>query len=151
GLGSHSRPRSTVDALEQLTARSRPIFETEHPVVCVHPETRERVLMLGGWARNVVGFSAEDSAAILSLLQAHIVRPENIVRWHWRDGDVVMWDNRATQHCVITDFGQTLRRLRRVSLTGDIPQGVDGRCSRSIRGDASCYAPETEAQRATVS
>ncbi|HUJ33619.1 MAG TPA: TauD/TfdA family dioxygenase, partial [Solirubrobacteraceae bacterium] len=38
-------------------------FETEHPVVRVHPETGERALVLGHFVRRFVGLNSEDSAA----------------------------------------------------------------------------------------
>ena len=30
--------------------------------------------------------------------------PRFCVRYTWAVGDVVMWDNRQTQHCVVNDF-----------------------------------------------
>jgi alpha-ketoglutarate-dependent sulfate ester dioxygenase len=35
------------------------VYETEHPAVRVHPETSERSLVLGGFARTVTGFSPQ--------------------------------------------------------------------------------------------
>src|SRR3954451_12983167 len=36
-------------------------FETEHPLVRVHPETGERALLLGHFVRRIVGLSTKDS------------------------------------------------------------------------------------------
>ena len=33
----------------------------------------------------------------------------------------VLWDNRATQHRAIADFGLQRRTLRRATITGDVP------------------------------
>ncbi|MGI5168444.1 TauD/TfdA dioxygenase family protein [Spirillospora sp. CA-253888] len=102
--------------------------EAEHPLVRVHPETGERALMLGGFARRVAGLSEEsDSEALLRLFQEHVTRLENTVRWRWSPGDVAIWDQRATQHRVVRDYGDRPRRLRRVMLAGDGPRPVDGR------------------------
>jgi taurine dioxygenase len=60
------------------------VYQTEHPVVHVHPETGERHLLLGGFAKKIIGFSSSDSARLLSILQEHITRLENTVRWHCR-------------------------------------------------------------------
>jgi alpha-ketoglutarate-dependent sulfate ester dioxygenase len=73
-------------------------FETEHPVVRVHPETGERSLLLGGFARHINGLSSSESADLIRGLLARITQPEKTVRWQWRSGDVAVWDNRATQH-----------------------------------------------------
>jgi alpha-ketoglutarate-dependent taurine dioxygenase len=97
--------------------------------VRVHPETRERALVLGHFVKKLVGYSSTDSQHLLSVLQEHIIRLENTVRWRWTQGDVVIWDNRATQHYAINDYGDQHRVVRRVTLAGDVPISVDGRRS----------------------
>lgn len=109
-------------------------FETEHPAVHVHPETGERVLLLGGFARRVVGFTAQASRDLMRMLQDHITRPEHTVRWRWQPGDLVIWDNRATQHYAIYDYGAAHRRGERVTVAGTVPVGVDGRPSVVLQG-----------------
>jgi taurine dioxygenase len=104
-------------------------FETEHPVVHVHPETGERHLLLGHFVRKILGVSAADSARIFQLLQDHVTRLENTVRWQWRVGDVAVWDNRATQHYAINDYGTQHRVVRRVTVAGTAPVSIDGRHS----------------------
>jgi alpha-ketoglutarate-dependent sulfate ester dioxygenase len=116
------------------------IFETEHPVVRVHSETGERSLMLGGFAQRIVGLGAGDSRAVIGLLQAWVPTPENTVRWHWRQGDLAMWDNRATQHYAVNDYGNIHRLVKRVTIAGPVPVGIDGRPSIALRGDASAYS-----------
>lgn len=108
---------------------TRTLHEAEHPVVRVHPETRERALVLGHFVKKLVGYSSTDSQHLLSVLQEHIIRLENTVRWRWTQGDVVIWDNRATQHYAINDYGDQHRVVRRVTLAGDVPVSVDGRRS----------------------
>lgn len=109
------------------------IYETEHPVVRVHPETGERSLLLGHFVKNFVGFNQLDSARLLNILHDHLTKPENTVRWRWQPGDVAIWDNRATLHRAIADFGTQRRTLRRATIEGDVPVGIDGRRSRIIR------------------
>jgi taurine dioxygenase len=120
-------------------------FETVHPIVRVHPETRERALFLGGFARRISGLSEKESSALLRLFQSQIERPENVVRWRWRVGDIAFWDNRATQHRAIADFGRSPRKLQRVTITGEVPMGVDGRTSKALAGDSALYVAEEAA------
>ena len=68
-----------------------------------------------------------------------MTRPENTVRWHWRAGDVAIWDNRSTQHCAVVDYGDAYRRCERVTVAGSTPVGVDGRSSVALKGDASTF------------
>jgi alpha-ketoglutarate-dependent taurine dioxygenase len=115
------------------------VYETEHPLVRVHPETGERSLVLGGFARTIPGFTPQASRDLIRLLQDYITRPEHTVRWHWREGDLAIWDNRATQHYAIADYGNAHRRGERVTVAGPVPVGVDGRPSIAVKGDASAY------------
>jgi alpha-ketoglutarate-dependent sulfate ester dioxygenase len=119
-------------------------FETEHPVVRVHPETGERTLVLGHFVRRFVGLSNQDSADLFELLQRHITKLENTVRWNWRPGDIAVWDNRATQHYAVDDYDDHPRRLHRVTLAGDIPLSIDGIASIVRKGDATEFSPVAE-------
>jgi alpha-ketoglutarate-dependent sulfate ester dioxygenase len=69
------------DAVRRAQIFSSTVYRTEHPVVHVHPETGECHLLLGGFVRKFVGYSASDSARLFSLFQDHITRLENTVRW----------------------------------------------------------------------
>ncbi|MGN2637764.1 TauD/TfdA dioxygenase family protein [Nocardia takedensis] len=122
-------------------------FETLHPVVRVHPETGERALLLGHFAKSFPDLSSTEFHSLFQLLQARITRLENTFRWHWRLGDVAIWDNRATQHYGIADYGDQERELHRITLAGDIPVNVDGSPSRPLTGDASHYSEVTPAKR----
>ncbi len=123
-----------ADATTEQIKRYREVFastvyETEHPVVRIHPETGEKTLVLGSFFKQFVGFNSADSARLFAILQDHITRLENTVRWRWAEGDVAIWDNRATQHYAINDYGAQRRVMRRVTLAGDAPVGLDGRSS----------------------
>ncbi|WP_405485705.1 TauD/TfdA dioxygenase family protein [Nocardia sp. NBC_00511] len=124
-------------------------FETEHPVVEVHPETGERALLLGCFVKELVGLSGSESKALFQLFQQRITRLEHTTRWNWSLGDVAIWDNRATQHYAIDDYdGSEHRKLTRITLAGEVPVGVDGRSSTVIAGDAAAYAPADIARAA---
>src|SRR4051794_2754811 len=119
-------PEATKHYQEVFTST---IYETEHPVVHVHPETGERHLLLGHFVKKFVGLSSGDSAQLFNILQQHVIQLENTVRWKWSAGDVVVWDNRATQHYAVNDYDQAQRVVRRVTIDGDIPVSIDGRRS----------------------
>jgi taurine dioxygenase len=116
------------------------LFETRHPVVRVHPETGERSLVLGHFVKNFVGLNASESTALFHLLQNRITKLENTIRWTWSEGDVAIWDNRATQHYAVADFGSAPREVRRITVAGDVPVSIDGRRSEVVVGDAAAYS-----------
>ncbi|MUN42657.1 TauD/TfdA dioxygenase family protein [Actinomadura litoris] len=112
-------------------------YRTAHPVVRVHPETGERGLFIGGFAQKLIGLSGTESRDILRIFQSYVTRPENIVRVRWRPGDLVLFDNRITQHYAPDDYGDQPRVLHRVTVAGDAPAGVTGDRSYILEGDAA--------------
>lgn len=113
---------------EVFTARR---IQAEHPLVRVHPATGERTLVSGHFIKGFLGYNSQDSAHLFALFQSHITRLENTVRWSWQVGDVAIWDNRATQHYAINDYGDQHRVMRRVTVAGDLPVSVAGERSRA--------------------
>jgi taurine dioxygenase len=111
---------------------TRRLIRTEHPLVRVHPETGRRTLVSGHFIQRFVGYNSQDSRLLYDLFQNHITRLENTVRWRWSEGDVAIWDNRATQHYAINDYGDAHRVVRRVTVAGDVPVSVDGQHSRQV-------------------
>jgi taurine dioxygenase len=116
-------------------------YRTVHPVVRVHPLTGERGLFIGGFAQRIVGLSPGESRKLLDLLQAYVTRPENILRHRWSENQLVVFDNRITQHYAVDNYDGLPRRLHRVTVAGDVPVGIEGKESYSIEGDASHYTP----------
>ena len=140
----YAKPTSREEAANTVMSAHRrqfvsKVFRTEHPAVRVHPETGERSLVLGGFAETVVGLGPQASRDLIRILQEYVTRPEHTVRWRWRAGDLAIWDNRATQHVAVYDYGREHRRAERVTVAGPVPVGVDGRPSVALEGDASEY------------
>ncbi|BBX35195.1 alpha-ketoglutarate-dependent taurine dioxygenase [Mycolicibacterium mageritense DSM 44476 = CIP 104973] len=129
------------DEQQQLRAAfEKPDFRTEHPVVRVHPETGERTLLAGDFARGFLGLDSHESHVLFELLQRRITVPENTVRWNWAPGDVAIWDNRATQHRAVDDYDNQRRVMHRVTLAGDVPVDIHGRRSRPLADAALLQA-----------
>jgi taurine dioxygenase len=108
--------------------------------VQVHSLSGERAIILGYFVRKLLDVSAADSDHLFAMLQDHVTRLENTVRWRWSVGDVVIWDNRATQHKAIDDYGEQPRIVRRVTIDGPVSVGIDGRHGRRRNSDAQVKA-----------
>lgn len=138
-----SESRESAEESHKSFTRSQfasTVFETEHPVVRVHPETGERTLLLGHFVKKFVGLNQKESAILFNLLQDRVTKLENTIRWSWQPGDIAMWDNRATQHYAVADFDVQPREVRRITVAGDIPVGIDGRSSIPLKGDAGSFS-----------
>src|SRR5882757_7164626 len=91
-----------------------------HPVVRTHPETGRKSLLIGQRIRRFVGLHDDESEAILGFLNQHATTPEFVYRHRWTVGDLVLWDNRCTQHIALADFDQSKpRHMIRCSLQGE--------------------------------
>jgi alpha-ketoglutarate-dependent sulfate ester dioxygenase len=115
-------------------AFSSVFIQTEHPVVHVHPDSGERHLLGGSYLKRFRGFNDSDSNHLRAILQDHVTNPDNTVRWRWRNGDVVIWDNAATQHRAVADFGAQRRSLRKATAGSITPVSIDGTPSKVISG-----------------
>jgi len=78
---------------------------TVHPVIRTHPVTgRKSIYVNDIFTRGIVNLPPDESDAILPFLKRHVQRPDFTYRHMWSEGDVVIWDNRCTQHYAINDF-----------------------------------------------
>jgi taurine dioxygenase len=70
---------------------------------------------------SIEGLDEAEGRSLLALLFDHLEQPHFIYSHQWRPGDLILWDNRCTQHAR-TDFSAQERRLmRRVVVQGDKP------------------------------
>jgi taurine dioxygenase len=94
-----------------------------HPLVRTHPETGRKALYINpNRMEAIVGLDRPDSDALLDQLTAHAIQPQYQYRHHWRQGDVVIWDNRCTMHKANADYPAGERRLmHRIVIEGTVP------------------------------
>ncbi len=121
---------SRDDALA-LYEQSLTVPPVIHPVVRVHPRTGRKALFVNpGFTTHLVGASRIESDHLLRMFYEHMSQPQFVLRHRWRNGDVVVWDNQATMHYAIDDYGATPRHMRRVTVRGTHPVGPSGTISR---------------------
>lgn len=94
-----------------------------HPVVRTHPETGRKCLFVNpGFTSHLVGFSKEESTAILNFLFQHCTKPDFQYRHVWQLNDLVIWDNRCTMHYAVMDYeGLGDRLMHRCTAIGEEP------------------------------
>jgi taurine dioxygenase len=87
--------RSGLDELADITTSPGAI----HPIVLTHPESSRKNLYLGRRPYAYIpGLSIEDSEALLDELWAWIDQPQFYWHHQWRNGDILLWDNRCIIH-----------------------------------------------------
>ncbi len=97
---------------------------TVQPLVGVHPNSGRKSLLLGSPASRIIGWPEAEGRALLDTLEAFATAPRFVYVHHWRPGDVVMWDNRATLHRGLRYDLSVRRDLRRTTtLAANIEAG----------------------------
>lgn len=94
--------------------------DNAHPLVRTHPETGRKALFMGMHASHLEGMPMEDGRARIEALEEHATQERFIFRHNWREGDVLMWDNRCLLHHADGNFDTTKypRVLHRTCLRG---------------------------------
>ncbi len=110
----------TYDAtLRDQVAGAAARRECVQPMRVRHPETGRAALYVNRLMTfHIEGLPEDESRAVLERLFDHEERPEFVYRHHWRQGDLLIWDNRCTVHAR-TDFDPAEERhLRRFTVEG---------------------------------
>lgn len=105
GLNSGHHSTATVGAIEMLRAMRAKFPQTEHPLVCRHPDTGRKMLYLNqAWTVAIKGLTRDESDAVLTMLKRHSVKDVFCCRFRYRNNSLMLWDNRAVQHSPNSDY-----------------------------------------------
>ena len=99
-----------------VTGRLRAEYPgTEHPVVGVHRVTGRRHLYVNRqFTRRILGLPPDESEALLEELFGYVENPNLQMRHRWSEGDVGLWDERATWHFAAADHYPQRREMGRM-------------------------------------
>lgn len=118
---------ATPDGQQRLSEIEREFPPVSHPVVRLHPETdRPSLFVNRSFTIRIEGMSKLESAWLLGLLLEHAEQTGFQFRHRWRQDDLVMWDNRCTQHLAMADYAPAHRLMHRITVLGDRPVGRAG-------------------------
>jgi alpha-ketoglutarate-dependent 2,4-dichlorophenoxyacetate dioxygenase len=91
-------------------------------VVRANPVNRRKAIYAGAHASHIVGWPVEEGRALLRELNDFITQPRFCHSFHWRVGDLVIWDNRCLLHRATPYDGTRYKRLmQRTTVAGDGP------------------------------
>ncbi len=93
--------------------------EAVHPMVITHPDSGRKALYVNpSFTTGIVGWTREESMALLGYLYSHAIKPEFVYRFQWRPGSMAIWDNRCTWHYAMNDYHGHHRLMHRITLDG---------------------------------
>jgi len=89
------------------------------PLVKTHPVTGRKVIYANeAFSAAIVGVPEHEGTTILERLFTLVTTPPYGYTHRWAKGDLVIWDNIATQHLATFDYGDRPRLLYRCSTAG---------------------------------
>ncbi len=98
-------------ALAEARVKAPPL---EVPLIRVHPETGKRQIFANElYAQRILGVSRNVSDHLLGIIFDLIKQPEIGAIYTWREGAVLVWDNRAVQHRGVYNYDEQRRSLKR--------------------------------------
>lgn len=96
--------------------------EVEHPLIRTHDETGAQSIYCGLFhTHRIKGWSREESLPIFRFLKDHFTQEKYVSRFKWRNGSLVLWDNRRLFHNALNDYQGKRRHMQRVIVKGPIP------------------------------
>ena len=93
-------------------------------VVRTHPGSRRKTLYVAAHASHILGMPIPDGRLLLLDLIEHATQPKFVHAHGWKQGDLVIWDNRCTMHRARPFDTSQVRDLRRVT-TRDVASTLE--------------------------
>ena len=92
----------------------------ERPLVKVHPPSGRKALWIASHIESISGMEDDAAVALVAELTARLTAPERCYAHRWRQGDLVIWDNRAVMHRAtpykVDTYRRDMRTVRLVDL-----------------------------------
>ena len=93
-------------------------------VVRTHPGSKRKTLYIAAHASHIIGMPVADGRLLLLDLIEHATQRQFVHAHSWRQGDLVIWDNRCTMHRARPFDTTQVRDLRRVT-TRDVASTLE--------------------------
>jgi len=88
----------------------------------VNPVNGRKAIYAGAHASHVIGWDREEGRAFIKWLNDFSTQPQFCYSHAWHQGDLVIWDNRATLHrATAYDTVRHKRLMQRTTIGGDAP------------------------------
>ena len=118
----HSRGQLAVTQYTPQELASLP--PVPQRVVRRHPGSGRKTLYLASHASHIIGQPIADGRLLLMDLIEHATQPRFVHAHTWKQGDLVIWDNRCTMHRARPFDTTKVRDLRRVT-TRDVASTLE--------------------------
>ncbi|MBL0899417.1 MAG: TauD/TfdA family dioxygenase [Reyranella sp.] len=125
-IAEHSiwRSREQLGVVQYTEEERASLPPVPQRVVRTHPGSHRKTLYLVAHASHILGMPVADGRLIILDLIEHATQPRFVQAHRWRQGDLVVWDNRCTMHRARPFDTTKVRDLRRVT-TQDVASTLE--------------------------
>lgn len=124
-IHSYATSRNQIDPAMMSEQEHAALPPVRKPLTWLNPVNGHRALYLAAHAGAIEGMDEHDGQALLARLMEEATQPEYRYSHTWEEGDVLLWDNRATMHRGRPWKGSEARSIVRVTITASDYDGVD--------------------------
>jgi alpha-ketoglutarate-dependent 2,4-dichlorophenoxyacetate dioxygenase len=125
-VAEHSiwRSREQVGSMRYTDEEKASLPPVPQRVVRRHPGSGRKTLYVASHASHIIGMPIGDGRLLILDLIEHATQPKFIYAHTWKQGDLVIWDNRCTMHRARPFDTTKVRDLRRVT-TRDVASTLE--------------------------
>ena len=125
-VAEHSiwRSREQLGVVQYTDEERAALPPVPQRVVRTHPGSQRKTLYLAAHASHILGRPVADGRLLILDLIEHATQPLFVHSHSWKEGDLVIWDNRCTMHRARPYDTTKVRDLRRVT-TRDVASTLE--------------------------
>lgn len=120
-MHSLQHSRSLVDPNVLTQDQRDEVPPVPQTLVRTNPVNGRKALYVGAHASHIVGLPILEGRALLKELTAFATQDRFVYRHKWREGDLLVWDNRALLHRATAYDGTKYKRLMQRTTVADAP------------------------------
>lgn len=111
GMSGHNQHYTTLE-----------LDEFPHPLVRTHPDTGRKSLYFSPFVEQLIGdIGADEEPALRAQLSRHVDQAHLYYMHQWQKGDLLLWDNRCTNHKREAFNTKHARVMHRLEIAGTRP------------------------------
>lgn len=118
GVHDYAYSRSLISPDLMTDAERAELPPVRHPLVRRHPVSGEKGIYIGSHLARIDGMPDNESRALIDELLVLATSEDATYKHHWREGDLVIWDNRFVLHRGRPYSPDHPRRMVRTTVAG---------------------------------
>lgn len=124
-IHSYATSRNQIDPSMMSKEEHDALPAVRRPLTWLNPKNGQRALYLASHAGAIEGMDDDAGKELLASLMEAATLPQHRYTHTWQEGDVLIWDNRATMHRGRPWQGGEARSIVRITISASAADGVE--------------------------